>query len=229
MAVLALCAEGTNQRNNRGAAGDTNMWRVASQVADDICYVSGVGVEQNFAPIRLLTGWGAKTKALKLAGCAREFLASRPYGEQPLIVGVGGSRGCAVLLRACSILDVPIHAVVLLDSVYSFGIPWLRWLDRRSYPHEVPGNIRHALHVVALQEDTPGFSPTIYPEREGLLQVVTPGDHTEVLRGPEAERIALHWLDTLGIPARFKPPEDGWGEPTRHLPGLGSYWPQSVP
>jgi hypothetical protein len=92
------------------------------------------------------------------------------------------------------------------------------------YPFEIPGNVAHALHVVAEHEDTPGFSPVLYPEREGFLQVRSPGDHSEVLRGPESLKVAQTWLKHLGIPLSPEPKHNGWGEPSRELSALRSFW-----
>lgn len=222
MSILALVSEGTNQSNQRGSVRDTNMWKVASEVADYIAYVSGIGINQHFSVLRLATGWGAKAKSVQLVKAARECIAQ--LDEPVVIVGFGGSRGTAVLLKACTILELPVHAAVLFDAVYSFGLPWWNWLDKKLWPQEIPGNIDNALHIVAEHESTPGFAPTLYPARHGLRQVKTEGDHTEVLRGLEAERIALAWLQTLGIEARFKAGSNGWEKPTRHLDGLGYYW-----
>jgi hypothetical protein len=231
------------------------MWKVASQVADHLVYVSGIGVDQRLSVLRMATGWGGMKKARKLAHLAHESIETIKKGRSlppdsvepsrrdddnllhlptgafdgatldterkekpaPLVVGFGGSRGCAVLLKACAILNVPIHAVVLFDAVYSFGLFWWQWLDQQLYPFELPGNVVYALHVVAENESTPGFSPVLYPQRDGLLQVGIPGDHAEALRGPEAEEVALSWLSSIGVAKRFPVKVSPWGEPTRHL------------
>lgn len=220
--IISLCAEGTGQTDRRGGVRDTNMWKLAAQVSDQICYVSGVGVQQGLSKLRMATGWGATAKSVQLVDHLRQALEK--VDEPPLILGFGGSRGVAVLLRAVELVpEITIHAVVLLDAVYSFGLFWWEWLDKKLYPYEVPENIQQALHVVALHEDTPGFSPVIFPARPGLLQVACQGDHTEILRGPEAERISLSWLKTLGVEKRFQAPANGWGAPTRQL-ALPSYW-----
>jgi len=139
------------------------------------------------------------------------------------------------------LVAAPIEAVAVWDTVGSLGIPVynarLVRLDVFGFANKkLSANIRNGRHAVAIDEQRGDFSPTLWEDRDGVVQVLFPGAHSDVgggypLAGGESGLSdgALKWmmseLGALGV--RFSadpavvPHPDAAGcahQPWAHLP-----------
>jgi hypothetical protein len=239
MSSVLIACDGTGCKDAPGDARDSNVAKLAREYRGSVVYKSGPGTGDGFAPARwfnLLTGLDAGRIAKAAARDAlRErarLLAHARTVHAVRVHGVGFSRGCPILLRVCELMDdygVTIDSVMLIDPVYSIGVPvGFRWMDRR-WPQEIPSNVASwdALYMEHVKKI--GFAPTVFHADERGQPVRTQGSHTE---GGSGSR-SLWWLQWVAsrrgwpvdLPCGEMPDSNGWPvEPYRDLPEM-ERWP----
>jgi Uncharacterized alpha/beta hydrolase domain (DUF2235) len=87
--------------------------------------------------------------------------------------------------RNGQLIAAPIEAVAVWDTVGSLGIPLysdrlvrldvFRFADAKS-----SANVKQGRHTIAVDEQRADFTPTLWDDREGVVQVLFPGAHADV-------------------------------------------------
>jgi len=139
------------------------------------------------------------------------------------------------------LVPTPIEAVAVWDTVGSLGIPLynerLVRLDVfRFADTTLSTNVRFGRHAIAVDEERADFSPTLWDDRERVVQVLFPGAHADVGGGYRLEDSesglsdgALVWmtgeLKALGVRFSANPtvvphpdPSGTAHQPWAHLP-----------
>jgi uncharacterized protein (DUF2235 family) len=108
------------------------------------------------------------------------------------------------------LLPAPIEAVAVWDTVGSLGIPvynehLIRLDVFRFADNKLSPNVRQGRHAIAIDEQRTDFTPTLWDDREGVIQALFPGAHSDVGGGYKDGETglsdgALKWMmDELAI------------------------------
>lgn len=141
------------------------------------------------------------------------------YVEGAFIWLFGYSRGAFTARSVAGRLgrhDVPVHFVGVWDTVGRLGIPGMTaWRYRDAWEDTVLGaHIKHARHVMAIDERRRLFAPTLWTRVPGDGQTCTqiwfPGVHSDVGGGGESRALSdypLRWMlreaALCGLPTRW--------------------------
>jgi uncharacterized protein (DUF2235 family) len=98
-----------------------------------------------------------------------------------------------------------IQAVAVFDTVSSLGLPQLTPTGGVVFDFSIcdtvlNANIRHGFHALAADESRDLFAPTLWADREGIVQQVFPGCHSDVGGGYPQRGLsdgALDWMMTM--------------------------------
>jgi len=138
-------------------------------------------------------------------------------------------------------VPAPIEAVAVWDTVGALGIPvynerLIRLDVFRFADTKLSANVRNGRHAIAVDEERTDFSPTLWDDRERVVQVLFPGAHADVgggypLAGGQSGLSdgALKWmldeLTALGVRFSDTPtvvpnpdPSGAAHQPWAHLP-----------
>jgi uncharacterized protein (DUF2235 family) len=133
--------------------------------------------------------------------------------------------------------DVPIQAVGVWDTVGAMGVPDINEtkgirLDVFEFAdNKLNPAVLHGIQAIAIDEKRIDFTPSIWEERDGVVQVLFPGAHSDVGGGYAPEEtglsdIALLWMidQVKGQGLRFdrEPALDPKAAIIVHRPWIGS-------
>jgi uncharacterized protein (DUF2235 family) len=109
----------------------------------------------------------------------------------------------------------PIEAVGVWETVGALGVPLYVYNETLARADlfcfadtKLSANVRQGRHAVAVDEERTDFTPTLWEERDGVVQVLFPGAHADVGGGYKDGEIglsdgALKWmmdeLESLGV------------------------------
>ena len=145
------------------------------------------------------------------------------FADQARLALIGGTLGQAVpALTAADFTGPPVvRAVGVFDTVSSLGLPQLNGngdavFDFSIIDTALSDNIQHGFHALAADETRDLFSPTFWATRNGVVQQIFPGCHSDVGGGFQHRGLSdgsLQWMLTqlraAGLvcdPARLNPP-----------------------
>jgi uncharacterized protein (DUF2235 family) len=122
---------------------------------------------------------------------------------------IGGTLGQNIPELGPTDLTAPptIKAVGVFDTVSSLGLPKLDWTGKPAFDFSICDTalnsaIANGFHALAADETRDLFSPTFWASRDGVIQQVFPGCHSDVGGGYPNRGLsdgALKWmLDQLG-------------------------------
>lgn len=178
-----------------GNETDTNIVWFRDAYNGRTAYLEGIGTRctdvERFAGGAL--GAGGRQKVSKML----DMFASNPSGEPVDIIGF--SRGAAMALDFANRIDVPVRFLGLFDTVPSFGLSWINWLDSWLWKLNVPKNVVCCRHAMALSERRVDFNlhrPKLLSKSTDLDEVWFLGVHGDVGGGKKDARaaIALRWM-----------------------------------
>lgn len=95
-----------------------------------------------------------------------------------------------------------ISCVGVFDTVSSLGVPHLDWDGQTRFDFTICDtvlnpNVKHGFHALAADEMRELFTPTFWAEREGIVQQIFPGGHSDVGGGYSQRGLsdcALDWM-----------------------------------
>lgn len=95
--------------------------------------------------------------------------------------------------------DVPVQSVGVWDTVGALGIPDIEDSDGTCVRRDVfqfcntalGPRVAHGFHAVAVDEQRVDFTPTLWDDRDGVVQVLFPGAHADVGGGYPAAQSGL--------------------------------------
>jgi uncharacterized protein (DUF2235 family) len=133
--------------------------------------------------------------------------------DQTRLVLIGGTLGVAIpkLNAADYTSPPPIRAVGVFDTVSSLGLPSLDANGRALYDFSIcdtvlNNHIQRGYHALAADESRDLYSPTFWAKREGVVQEIFPGCHSDVGGGLPHRGLSdatLEWmltqLQTAGV------------------------------
>lgn len=179
--TLLVSMDGT--RNDSEDEFTTNVYKLHQAAVNDdaqkTLYIPGVGNERDGGFISQALGgaFGMGADA-KIADAVDWVNGQYQTGDTVIIQGF--SRGSATARVAAG--KIP-HVTFLgcYDTVGAFGIPvgWFQKIDLFKDMH-VGDHVKHALHLVALDETRPAFAPTLMNTREGIEEIWLPGAHSDI-------------------------------------------------
>jgi uncharacterized protein (DUF2235 family) len=167
----------------------------------------------------------AKTSAY-LRAVSAWYAYREPHGslvDQARLGLIGGTLGQPIPPLAPADYTPPplIRAVGVFDTVSSLGLPLLTLTGGASFDFAIcntalDGDIESGFHALAADETRDLFSPTFWADREGVVQHVFPGCHSDVGGGYRNRGLsdgALDWmltnLETKGLTfdrSKLEPP-----------------------
>jgi uncharacterized protein (DUF2235 family) len=202
MALYAF--DGTWNKDEAEEGADTNVVKFAEAYTEETCYRPGVGTR--FGKIGKIFGgvFGAGSEQ-RLDEMLSELKDNFAGGDTTIDV-IGFSRGAAIALEFCNLVDAamqapPIRFVGLWDTVASFGLPG----NRINVGHKLtlPDNVANCFHAMALDERRGNFPLTrVVPCKGGqpaagrVEEVWFRGVHSDVGGGRSIglSSIALVWM-----------------------------------
>jgi uncharacterized protein (DUF2235 family) len=138
---------------------------------------------------------------------------------------------------------VPIQAVAVWDTVGALGVPDVKEADGTPVRNDVfqfadtrlNDGVAHGFHAIAIDETRIDFTPTLWDDRDGIVQVLFPGAHADVGGGYPASESglangALAWMvrQLAGVGVQFGtvPPDAADALAIQHRPwsGNGSFY-----
>jgi uncharacterized protein (DUF2235 family) len=104
----------------------------------------------------------------------------------------------STLPAGCFITGVPIHAVGVWDTVGALGIPQYALDGERLDVFQLASNnlsnsVTHGIHAISIDEERRDFAPTLWSDRNNIIQALFAGAHADVGGGYPAE------LDQSGL------------------------------
>jgi uncharacterized protein (DUF2235 family) len=94
------------------------------------------------------------------------------------------------------LVQAPIEAVAVWDTVGAYGIPEFdahqEAVDSFAFADlKLSDNVKFGLHAISIDEQRGNFTPTLWADRDGIVQVLFPGAHADVGGGYKATESGL--------------------------------------
>lgn len=179
--TIAIFIDGT--WNDPTDKHKTNVYRLfkasLNNKKQQTFYAAGVGNEKENGKIeQYLGGVFGKGANAKKKQAVKWVLERYEPGDTVLVFGF--SRGAAIARMVSG--ELPhVDFLGCFDTVGAFGIPigWFQKIDLFKDMH-VGEHVKHALHLVALDETRGAFVPTLMNERDGIDEIWLPGVHADI-------------------------------------------------
>ncbi|MBE0363370.1 hypothetical protein PULV_a3568 [Pseudoalteromonas ulvae UL12] len=175
-------------------AGDLNNPSAANEQPQTSFYYSGVGTYGSWLSRAFNSVFAPEFADVKtILAQAQQDLAL--YAEQDVEVFIFGfSRGAALARRFAASISHHVAFLGVFDTVAAIGLTDLNATTRPASDvvfenGSLSDNVRHAVHLVALDERRLAFQPTLFNQSENVLEVWFAGAHSDIGGG--------FWFDGL--------------------------------